>query len=90
MGAYDSTGGPGIGARVRKIVSDRLFIRIEKIGRGSSFIENLGANSFESVKLIMDFEDEFGIDIVDEDADKILTVGEAISYIEKCLRDKEK
>jgi acyl carrier protein len=52
-------------------------------------VEDLGADSLDTVELIMEFEDEFGIEISDEDAEKISTVGEAIGYLEKALGEKK-
>jgi acyl carrier protein len=54
----------------------------------SSFVEDLGADSLDTVELIMEFEDEFGVEIPDEEAEKISTVGEAIAYLEKLLANK--
>ncbi len=56
---------------------------------GASFVEDLGADSLDTVELIMEFEDEFGIEISDEDAEKISTVGEATRYLEKTLGEKK-
>ncbi|MCK5585645.1 acyl carrier protein, partial [Candidatus Bipolaricaulota bacterium] len=55
----------------------------------SSFVEDLGADSLDTVELIMEFEDEFSIEIPDEQAEKISTVGEAIAYLEKLLAEKK-
>ena len=55
----------------------------------SSFVEDLGADSLDTVELIMEFEDEFGIEIPDEQAEKISTVGEAVSYLEKLLAESK-
>ncbi|MDX2160646.1 MAG: acyl carrier protein [bacterium] len=68
--------------RVRHIVADLLGVETEKITPESSFRDDLEADSLDLVELIMAFEEEFGGEISDEDAQKITTVGEAISYIE--------
>lgn len=69
--------------RVKKIVSDQLGKDVEEIQSDSSFVDDLGADSLDTVELIMEFEEEFGIEIPDEDAEKITTVGTAVDYIEK-------
>ena len=68
--------------KVKKIVSDQLGTAIDEIQSDSSFVDDLGADSLDTVELIMEFEKEFNIQIPDDDAEKIQTVGEAIKYIE--------
>ena len=68
--------------KVKKIVADHLGIEIEKINDESSFIDDLGADSLDTVELVMAFEEEFGSEISDSEAEKILTVGDAIKFIE--------
>lgn len=68
--------------RVKAIIAEIIGSSKDKILPTASFKDDLGADSLDIVELIMAFEDEFNIDISDEDADKIHTVGEAISYIE--------
>jgi acyl carrier protein len=68
--------------QITKIISDRLGKDESTITPESSFKEDLGADSLEVVELIMQLEDEFGIEISDEDAEKIATVGDAVQYIE--------
>ncbi|MCH7992597.1 MAG: acyl carrier protein [Gemmatimonadetes bacterium] len=70
-------------ARVREIIINELGIEPEKVTDEASFVEDLGADSLDTVELVMAFEEEFGIDIPDEDAEQMRTVGEAITYIEK-------
>ena len=72
---------PSIDDRVIKIVCDQLGQTPDKIKRETSFVNDLGANSLDTVELVMEFEDEFEISIPDEDASKIQTVGNAIDYI---------
>jgi acyl carrier protein len=72
---------PSIEERVIKIVCDQMGQTPEKITRETSFINDLGADSLDTVELVMEFEDEFEISIPDEDAEKIQTVGNAIEYI---------
>lgn len=68
--------------RVKKIVVEHLGVDEAKVSDGASFIDDLGADSLDTVELVMAFEEEFGCEIPDEAAEKILTVKDAISYIE--------
>ncbi len=74
--------------RIRTIISDQLMVDPEEVRDESSFVDDLGADSLDTVELIMEFEDEFGIEISDEDAEKISTVAEAIAYLEKLMEEK--
>ena len=67
--------------RVIRIVCDQMGATPDKVSRETSFINDLGADSLDTVELVMEFEDEFEISIPDEDAEKIQTVGAAIDYI---------
>ncbi|MBS40788.1 MAG: acyl carrier protein [Rhodospirillales bacterium] len=67
--------------RVKKIVVEHLGVDEEKVIDGASFIEDLGADSLDTVELVMAFEEEFGCEIPDDAAEKILTVKDAISFI---------
>ena len=69
--------------RVKNIVIEHLGVDAEKVTEGASFIDDLGADSLDTVELVMAFEEEFGVEIPDDAADTILTVGDAIKYIEK-------
>ena len=71
-----------IGERVKKIVVEHLGVEPEKVVDNASFIDDLGADSLDTVELVMEFEDEFDLNIPDEDAEKIQSVGDAITYIE--------
>jgi acyl carrier protein len=66
---------------VKKIVSDQLGKDVEEIQSDSSFVDDLGADSLDTVELVMALEEEFDLEIADEDAEKISTVNEAVSYI---------
>lgn len=67
--------------RVHNIVCEQLGTTRDKISAETSFINDLGADSLDTVELVMEFEDEFEINIPDEDAEKIQTVGDAVTYI---------
>ncbi len=79
-----------IAHRVKEIIAEQLMVDLEEITEDSTFVDDLGADSLDRVELIMEFEEEFGIDIPDADAEKIQTVGEAIAYIERRLAEKTK
>ncbi len=69
--------------RIKKIIVDQLGIDESKITENSSFVDDLGADSLDIVELIMAFEEEFDIEIPDEDAEKLKTVGDAVRYLNK-------
>jgi acyl carrier protein len=70
------------GERVKKIVVEHLGVEEDKVADGASFIDDLGADSLDTVELVMAFEEEFGIEIPDDAAEKILTVKDAIDFID--------
>jgi len=72
-----------VAERVKKIVVEHLNVDTEKVSDGASFIEDLGADSLDTVELVMAFEEEFGIEIPDDAAESIVTVGDAIKFIDK-------
>ena len=72
-----------IEARVKDIIINELGVEAEKVTSAASFVEDLGADSLDTVELVMAFEEEFGIEIPDEDAEKMQTVGDAVEYIKK-------
>ena len=72
-----------IGERLKKIVVEHLGVEPEKVVDGANFIEDLGADSLDTVELVMAFEEEFGVEIPDDAAETILTVGDAVKYIDK-------
>ena len=72
-----------IETRVRKIVVEHLGVEEEKVTKEASFIDDLGADSLDTVELVMAFEEEFGVEIPDDAAETILTVGDAVRFLEK-------
>jgi len=68
--------------RVKKIVVEHLGVEADKVAPDASFIDDLGADSLDIVELVMAFEEEFGVEIPDDAAEKIASVGDAIKYIE--------
>lgn len=69
--------------KVKSIIAEQLGVKPEEVIPGASFIDDLGADSLDTVELVMALEEEFGIEIPDEDAEKMTTVGDAIKYIEE-------
>ena len=67
--------------RVKKIIAEQLGVDVSKVVPGANFIEDLGADSLDTVELVMALEEHFGTEIPDEDAQKILTVQDAIDYV---------
>ena len=77
-----------IAKRARTVIAEQLMVDVDEVTDEASFVDDLGADSLDTVELIMEFEDEFGIEISDEDAEKISTVGEAVAYLEKLVEGK--
>jgi len=75
-------------AKVKEIIINELGVDPEKVTAEASFVEDLGADSLDTVELVMAFEEEFGVDIPDEDAEQMRTVGDAINYLKEHM-DKE-
>ena len=71
--------------KVKEVIIDKLGVDEDSIKTDAHFVNDLGADSLDTVELIMEFEEEFGIEIPDEDAENITTVGSAVDYIEKVL-----
>jgi acyl carrier protein len=74
---------PSLADRVKEIVVDQLGVKPEQCVAEAKFIEDLGADSLDTVELVMALEEEFGCEIPDEDAEKIKTVGDATAYVEE-------
>ncbi len=73
--------------KVKNIIAKELGVEMEKLTTDASFMEDLGADSLDTVELVMEFEKEFNIDIPDEDAEKMRTVGDALSYLRSKVSD---
>ena len=71
-----------VGDKIKKIIVDHLGVDASKVTDEASFIDDLGADSLDTVELVMAFEEEFGAEISDSEAEKILTVGDAIRFVE--------
>ena len=74
--------------RVKDIIAEELGVEKEKLTNEASFMEDLGADSLDTVELVMAFEKEFDLDIPDEEAEKLRTVGDALSYLHQRLGSK--
>ena len=72
-----------VSEKVKEIIAEQLGVKKEEVTDEAKFIDDLGADSLDTVELVMALEEEFGIEIPDEDAEKMVTVGEAIKYIEQ-------
>jgi acyl carrier protein len=70
-------------AKVKEIIINELGVEPEKVTLEASFVEDLGADSLDTVELVMAFEEEFGIEIPDEDAEQLQTVGDAVKYLKE-------
>jgi acyl carrier protein len=73
----------GVDERVKKIIADQLGVEQDEVTPEASFVDDLGADSLDTVELVMALEEEFGIEIPDEEAEKILTVQQAVDYIKE-------
>ncbi len=80
---------PDIEERVKRIIEEQLMVDRFEITDAASFIDDLGADSLDTVEMIMEFEDEFEMEIPDEEAEKIETVGDAIEYLKQKIETKE-
>ncbi|MEJ7554886.1 MAG: acyl carrier protein [Aquificaceae bacterium] len=72
--------------RIKEIIADQLGVEVDKLNPEARFVEDLGADSLDVVELVMAFEEEFGIEIPDEDAEKIRTVGDVIAYLKERVK----
>ncbi len=78
-----------IAERVKAIIADQLMVDIEQVTDSASFTDDLGADSLDTIELVMEFEDEFSLEIPDEDAEKLTTVLDAVAYLEQRLAENE-
>jgi len=74
--------------KIKAIIAEQLGVKPEEVTPSASFIDDLGADSLDTVELVMALEEEFGIEIPDEDAEKMTTVGDAVKYIEEKVQTK--
>ena len=74
--------------KIKSIIAEQLGVKAEEVTPQASFIDDLGADSLDTVELIMALEEEFSVEIPDEDAEKMTTVGDAIKYIEAKAANK--
>jgi acyl carrier protein len=80
---------PTIEERVKKIIAEQLGVNENEITNESSFVDDLGADSLDTVELVMALEEEFGTEIPDEDAEKITTVQQAIEYVQSHVKETQ-
>ena len=69
--------------KIKQIIADQLGVKKEEVTENAKFVDDLGADSLDTVELVMALEEEFGVEIPDEDAEKLVTVGDALRYIEE-------
>ena len=69
--------------KIKQIIADQLGVKKEEVTDNAKFVDDLGADSLDTVELVMALEEEFGIEIPDEEAEKLVTVGDALRYIEE-------
>ena len=69
--------------KIKQIIADQLGVKKEEVTDNAKFVDDLGADSLDTVELVMALEEEFGIEIPDEDAEKLTTVGDALRYIDE-------
>ena len=69
--------------KIRQIIAEQLGVKKEEVTDNAKFVDDLGADSLDTVELVMALEEEFGVEIPDEEAEKLITVGDALRYIEE-------
>jgi acyl carrier protein len=77
-----------VAEKIKSIIAEQLGVKPEEVTPQASFIEDLGADSLDTVELVMALEEEFGVEIPDEDAEKMATVGDAAKYIDEKIATK--
>jgi acyl carrier protein len=78
----------GIAEKIKSVIAEQLGVKPEEVTDQAKFVDDLGADSLDTVELVMALEEEYGVEIPDEDAEKLATVGDAIKYIEEKLASK--
>lgn len=78
----------GMQAKVKQIIVDQLGVDANEVTEAASFVDDLGADSLDTVELVMAFEEEFDVEIPDDDAEKLQTVGQALAYLREKLPAK--
>ena len=74
--------------KIKAVIADQLGVKPEEVTESAKFVDDLGADSLDTVELVMALEEEYGVEIPDEDAEKLLTVGDAIKYIDDKMTSK--
>ena len=77
-----------IAEKIKSVIAEQLGVKPEEVTDQAKFVDDLGADSLDTVELVMALEEEYGVEIPDEDAEKLTTVGEAIKYIDEKLASK--
>jgi len=78
----------GIAEKIKAVIAEQLGVKSEEVTEQAKFVDDLGADSLDTVELVMALEEEYGVEIPDEDAEKLTTVGDAIKYIDEKLASK--
>jgi len=78
----------GVSEKVKSVIAEQLGVKPEEVTDDAKFVDDLGADSLDTVELVMALEEEYGVEIPDEDAEKLTTVGEAIKYIDEKIASK--
>jgi len=74
--------------KIKAVIAEQLGVKPEEVTESAKFVDDLGADSLDTVELVMALEEEYGVEIPDEDAEKLLTVGDAIKYIDEKMASK--
>jgi len=74
--------------KIKAVIAEQLGVKPEEVTESAKFVDDLGADSLDTVELVMALEEEYGVEIPDEDAEKLLTVGDAIKYIDEKMTSK--
>lgn len=78
----------GIAEKIKSVIAEQLGVKPEEVTEQAKFVDDLGADSLDTVELVMALEEEYGVEIPDEDAEKLVSVGDAIKYIDEKLASK--